>query len=128
MSTYNLMGETVMWIKRFFTFVLLSATLASVGSAQSNASFSLKYLLIERIGDRVVVELQVRNTARDPLYEVFLRSDRVAVPIWHAVITPGEVAVSRIEIYVDPAEEPSSLAWTIGFTDAAGRYSEEIVE
>ena len=117
-----------MWIKRFFTFVLLSATFASVGTAQTNASFSLDYVLIERIGDRVIVELRVRNTAREPLYEVFLRSDHVAVPIWHAVITPGEVAVSRMEIYVDPAEEPSSLSWTIGFTDAAGRYSEELVE
>ncbi len=117
-----------MWIKRFFTFVLFYTALASVGTAQTNASFSLEYRFIERVGDRVVVELHVRNTTRNPLYEVFLNSDQLAVPIWHVVVAPGEVAVTKMKIHVDPAVEPSPLAWTIGFTDGAGKHYEELVE
>ena len=118
-------------MKRFFTYIVfccLPSVAFSAGGTQNDSSVDLSYRLVDRAGDRVVFELQVRNKTQVPLYEVVLSSDQVAVPVQHAVIPPGEVAVSTTEIHVDPATEPAPIVWTMGFSDASGRYFEELVE
>ena len=108
-------------------FTIILCALAA-GSAQSGTTVDVSYGEVERLGQRILFELEVRNNSAAAIYDVTLESDQVAVPIRHAVIESGKTAVSMTEIYVDPDEEPSSIIWTVGFADALGQYAQETVE
>ncbi len=109
-------------------FVAFTILFLVAGSAQSDTTVEVSYAEVERLGQRIQFELEVRNTSAAAIYDVTLENDQVRRRISHAVIESGETAVSTTGIYVDPDEEPSPLVWTVGFWDALGQYAQEIVE
>ena len=108
-------------------FTVIFFALAA-GSAQSGTTVDVSYGEVERLGQRVLFELEVRNNSATAIFDVTLESDQVSVPIRHAVIEAGETAVATTEIFVDPDVEPSPLIWMVGYADALGQYSQETAE